>query len=453
MNQKTNNWIETEFQTINFKNKRLEKRFLKTMTNLSEEPNKSIWLATGSRTNAKAAYRMIANPDFTKQQILTAHKDATNKRNQDQTLLAIQDTMSVNYATHKKTKDLGYNCEQTLGLNVHSCLLVTPNGIPIGLVAQETSTRKTNSDPRTNHEKQKRPIQEKESYRWLQTMQTAKTNAPEGVKLVHIADREGDIYEWYNQAIRTEQSFIIRAVHDRLTTNDTHLWKELVQSEPKGHIKAVIPENHKTGAKEREANLTLRYKQIEVKKPKNVSNADLESSLAVNFVYVKEENPPVNIDALEWVLVTNLVVGCCDDALLVVDYYRQRWKIERFHFVLKSGCLIEKIQQHSVDRIELVILMYSIISIHIMLLTFLARAFPELSCELLFCESEWKTLYRAANRTCVAPEVAFCLGDALRYVAVLGGFVGSLSDGLPGLKVVWLGLNKFFVLCAFREFI
>ena len=41
----------------------------------------------------------------------------------------------------------------------------------------------------------------------------------------------------------------------------------------------------------------------------------------------------------------------------------------------------------------------------------------------------------------------------MRFVAALGGFVGVPSDGLPGFWVVWLGLNKLFVLCAFREFI
>ena len=454
LNTDINHWVKKEFQTIDFGSKRLEKRFLKVMSDLSEEPEKSIWLSSGSRANAKAAYRMIGNEKFTKESILAAHKDTTNTRNQNNnTLLAIQDTMAVSYATHKKTAGLGYNCEKTLGINVHSCLLVTTNGIPIGLIAQSVTTRTTNSDPRSQHEKQKRKIQDKESNRWLQTMQTAQTNTPTNVTLIHIADREGDIYEWYAQALRTNQNFVIRAIHDRLTPNKTRLLDELYQSKPKGYIKILVPENHKTQTREREATLTLRYMRQEIKKPKRIRVAGLESTLSLSLVSVKEENPPSDVAALEWVLATSLELSCCEDALLVVDYYRQRWKIERFHFVLKSGCEIEKIQQHSVDRIELVVLMYSVISVHIMMLTYFARRFPDWSCELLFCESEWKTLYRAANRTCVVPEVAYSLGDALRFVAVLGGFVGAKSDGVPGLKVVWLGLNKLFVLHAFREFI
>lgn len=445
--------MEKEFQSVDFGSKRLEKRFLRVMSDLSQEPEKSIWLATGNRSNAKAAYRMIGNQEFTKENILSAHQTATNNRNQDNILLAIQDTTAVNYGTHKKMAGLGYNCDKSLGINVHSCLLVTPNGIPIGLVDQSTNTRETNSDKRSLHEKHKRKIQDKESNRWLKTMQTAQTNTPPNTKLIHIADREGDIYEWYNLAIGTQQSFVIRANSDRLTPQGTHIWEEVVRSKPKGQLKLFIPKNPKTQTQEREATLTLRYLTTQIECPQNRKEPELASALTINLVNVAEEDPPEGVEPLEWMIVTNLELHSCEDALLVVDYYRQRWKIERFHFILKSGCRIEELQQHSVDRVEIMVLLYSLISVHIMMLTYLSRLYPDLSCELLFSESEWKTLYRAAKRSAVSPEVPYSMADAIGYVAALGGFVGAPSDGPPGLKVIWLGLNKLFVLHAFREFI
>jgi hypothetical protein len=456
LNGEVNSWVEKEFQTIDFGSKRLEKRFLKVMNDLAQEPEKSIWLASGNRVNAKAAYRMIGNEEFTKESILSAHRNATNTRNNqtnNNILLAVQDTMAVNYDSHKKMVGLGYNCDKSLGINVHSCLLITPDGVTIGLVDQNTNTRQTNKDPHSSHEKQQRKIQDKESGRWLQTMQTAQNNAPEGTKLVHIADREGDIYEYYNIALNTKQSFIIRAKHDRLTPEGTHIWEEVVRSKPRGQIKLLVAKNSKSQTEEREAILTLRYITIKIQKPQNRTEPELPSELTVNLVNVVEEDPPDGVNPIEWMLTTNLEINSCEDALLVVDYYRQRWKIERFHFVLKSGCRIEGLQQHSVDRLEMMVLLYSLISVHIMLLTYLSRLYPDLSCELLFSQSEWKLLYRAAKRTSVAPEKAFSMADAIRFVAALGGFVGAPSDGLPGLKVVWLGLSKFFVLHAFREFI
>ena len=64
------------------------------------------------------------------------------------------------------------------------------------------------------------------------------------------------------------------------------------------------------------------------------------------------------MEPIEWMLTTNLELKSCEDALVVVDYYRQRWKIERFFYVLKSGCRIEGLQQHSVVRLEIMVLLY-----------------------------------------------------------------------------------------------
>jgi len=73
---------------------------------------------------------MLSNQAFTKEKILKTHKIATNTRNQENILIAIQGTTTLNYDTHKKIKDPGYNCEQTLEINVHSCLLLTPKETP-----------------------------------------------------------------------------------------------------------------------------------------------------------------------------------------------------------------------------------------------------------------------------------------------------------------------------------
>ncbi|MDR2720272.1 MAG: IS4 family transposase [Nitrososphaerota archaeon] len=215
----------------------------------------------------------------------------------------------------------------------------------------------------------------------------------------------------------------------------------------------MVAKNSKSQTEEREAILTLRYITTKIQRPLNRTEPELPSELSINLVNVAEEDPPEGVEPIEWMLTTNLELKSCEDALLVVDYYRQRWKIERFFYVLKSGCRIEELQQHSVDRIEIMVLLYSLISVHIMMLTYLSRLYPELSCELLFSQSEWQLLYRAAKRTTVAPDKPYSMADVVRFVAVLGGFVGAPSDGLPGLKVVWMGLSKFFTLYAFREFI
>jgi hypothetical protein len=282
-------------------------------------------------------------------------------------------------------------------------------------------------------------------------MQTAKNNAPKHTQLIHITDREGDIYELYTLAQQIDEQFIIRAKFDRPTTEKTRIIQTLKNSIPAGKTIVTLPANRKTKTKERDVTLTVKYGVFNVTRPLQFVSKELPDSLRLTLVGLFEEAPLEGLETIEWVLLTNLEVNGVDNALLVAQYYKHRWKIERFHFVLKSGCLIEKIQQRSVDGIELVVLMYLIISVHVMQLTFLARSAPDLSCGLIFGESEWKLLYRAANYVNVDLLVCPSMLEALLLVAKIGGFVGALSDGLPGLKVVWVGLSKFYVVMAFRD--
>jgi hypothetical protein len=399
---------------------------------------------------------MLGNDKCEKSIILSAHRDAIEVRNESRVLLAVQDTMSVNYAGHEKTVGLGTICEsQTLGVNVHSSLALTPEGIPVGVLAQSVNTRKEVKDTRTKEQRRSRPIEEKASYWWLEAMQTASSNAPANVKLIHIADREGDIYELYALAESTGEKFVVRATTpNRLTTDGSKVLDVLRETSAIGVDKVTIPANHKTKIKEREAVLTIRCRTFSIKKPARFNpNKELANSLDLTLISLTEENPPEGIEPIEWLLMTNLCVESAADVIQAARYYKQRWKIERFHFVLKSGCEIEKIQQRSVDRIELVLLMYSIIAIHIIMMTYAARNFPDTPCSLLFEDTEWKTLFRAANRTNQCPDTPFSMAVALRYVAKLGGFVGSPSDGMPGLKVIWIGLSNLFLLNSYKDFI
>jgi hypothetical protein len=292
-------WVKTEFKTLDFKSKRLENRFMKTMSDMSNQPDKSIWLASGSRSNAKAVYRMLGNEKCDKAKILSSHCDAVEARNESVVLLSVQDTMSVNYGTHEKTEGLGYNCEKkTLGINVHSSIALTPDGIPIGLLAQSINTRKDKTDTRTKDQRRRRPIEEKESYCWLETMKTSAENAPCNASLIHIADREGDIYELYALAERTGEKFIVRAAHNRLNTEELRIHELLRKTAPVGVEKVAMPSNHKTKKKEREAVLTVRYKAFDVRKPAVLNpNKELKSSLNITLISLTEENPPEGVGA------------------------------------------------------------------------------------------------------------------------------------------------------------
>ncbi|MDR2741519.1 MAG: hypothetical protein LBB98_05110 [Treponema sp.] len=146
--------------------------------------------------------------------------------------------------------------------------------------------------------------------------------------------------------------------------------------------------------KERDIILQVRSAPYEIKRLAiKDKNKGLLPSVTVKVIYVKEECPPKGIEGIEWFLMTNGEVESLEAACEMVGYYIQRWKIERFHYVLKSGCKIEKLQEREIGRMKGLILMYSVIAVFIMNLIYIARVQPELPSTILFEEEEWKTLY------------------------------------------------------------
>ncbi|MDR2660120.1 MAG: hypothetical protein LBC27_09090, partial [Spirochaetaceae bacterium] len=110
-----------------------------------------------------------------------------------------------------------------------------------------------------------------------------------------------------------------------------------------------------------------------------------------------------------------------------------------------------KLQERDMEKTKTLILMYSVIAVFIMNLTYIARVSPNLPCTILFDEEEWKVLYCVANRTKEVPEKPYTIAEAVEHIGNLGGPRRSPSDGPPGVKTVWRGLQKFYTLYDYRD--
>jgi hypothetical protein len=216
-------------------------------------------------------------------------------------------------------------------------------------------------------------------------MESSSKNIASDVKVIHICDREGDMYELFEKASKEDRLFVIRIVQNRLTVSGGKIIDEIKLSPQLGSLEIKVPRNSHKNQPEREATLTIRAKSFEVKRPvRRNRDEHLSASVTMNVVYISEETAADGIEPIEWLLATNESVNCAEDAIKISEYYIQRWKIERFHYVMKSGCQIEKIQQRSVDKIITLILMYSVISIKILNMTYLARISPDLPCDIIY---------------------------------------------------------------------
>jgi len=448
--------MKDEFIDLDFGSVRLEKRFLKTMEILGRKPDKSIWVCSKNRAEAKATYRMLSNDSLDREEILRSHREAVHLRMVDagEVILLIQDTSGLNYNTQKKMEGLGLMCDKTLGINVHSCIAVTASGLALGVLDQIYYNHEEEDSNLTKSQKRNRPLEEKESVRWVNTLRDSTANLPEGVKVVTVCDREGDMYELFNEAVSTGKEFLIRVAHNRNTKEDTKIKDEIMKKPCDFKVETTIPRDSRKGIKEREAKLEVRFGSFEVKRPKSLDKfKNLEDSHKVNIVYIKEEESEGKIEPIEWFLMTNCPVKDAMSAYEKVQWYVQRWKIERFHYVLKSGCNVEKLQERSVEKMKTLILMYSIIAMTIMNITYIARLFPDLPCTVCFEEEEWKVLYCTANKTNTPPDEPYTIAEAVRYLSLLGGPKRAPSDGPPGVKTIWLGLECLNNLLAYKDWL
>ena len=152
-----------EFADVDFNEERLEKRFRKAMETLAKDPQKSIYGSCATRAESKAIYNLLGNDKFDKSEVIKAHRVATIRRMEGQpVILAVQDTTSVNYDTQQDMEGNGYISDKTMGVNIHSCLAVTPEGLVLGMLDQTGFNRAEPKNTSLTREQQKnRPIEEK----------------------------------------------------------------------------------------------------------------------------------------------------------------------------------------------------------------------------------------------------------------------------------------------------
>lgn len=451
-----NNWVYEEFNNLAIDCGRLIKRFIKTMVTISEKINESIAGASENKAEAKAIYRLIGNEKITKDVVLDSHKNATIKKIreiEEKTILSVQDTSELKYTSHKKTTGLGeYGTEKnSRGLIVHSNIAVTTEGITLGLLDQKIWARDP-SERGKSKDTYKRPIEEKESYKWIESMEKSSKGIPEDIRIVNVCDREGDIFEFFLKCKQEDRLFLVRATQNRTTDEELKLFERINNEVVSGKVIVRIPRDTRKNNPVREATLETKYASIKVAVPGYLKSKYKKLEyLDITIILAKEINVPEGISPIEWYLVTNISINSFNDAVEKVKWYTQRWKIERFHYVLKNGCEVEKLQQRDAETLKKMILMYSIISIRILNITYYARQHPEASCEYALDEDEWKLLFCMANRTNIPPKQVLTIKEAVGYLAKIGGFLGRKGDGDPGVKVIWKGLRDMNIVLQYKN--
>lgn len=438
-------WVAEEMVESQMRDVRHAKRLATLLTQLSEQPVSSIPQACHGWAETVAAYRFLENPRVGFAEILSGHKAATVERVRAQEVaLLVQDTSFLNYGTLQPKVGMGTVKERDRDeYLLHTTVAFTPKRVNLGVLGAKCWQR---PEQPVGHTRKRRPIEEKESYRWLEGYALAcevQQVCPQTV-VVSVADCEGDIQEWFLDAMSREgeerAEFLIRAkCNRRLAPGAAHdyLWEGMQAARPLGRINFELSRQADRPA--RRITLSVKARSVTFQGARRLGGR--LPPVQIWAVYTKELRPPKGEDPIEWLLLTSIPVAGFSAACTVVQWYRARWEIELFFRVLKQGCQIERLRLETDHRLLNALALYLIIAWRIHTITMLGRAYPEVSCDIVFEPREWQTIDTMQYHS-PAPDQPPPLRDTVRALAQLGGFLARTGDGEPGIKAIWQGYQR-----------
>ena len=415
---------------------------------LAHIPGRSIPDAMGNEAEVEAAYRHLSSDSVTLEGILLPHVLKTKERvRRGGVAYAVHDTTELTFGGEKKREGLGPVNGKDQGFLAHLSLAVSADGerTPLGLLAVGTRVRRSVGKG-TGVER----------YKWALGIEHASRDLPKDA-LIHLADRECDIFESIAACIKQEVRFIFRAAQDRAVLVQelgeaavSRLFAAARAAEPVMEVEADVSARgaHKRCAKEirrfpvrraRKAMLAYSAISVELKRPRHSRKAEgLPESVKVNVVRAWEPNPPEGEPPVEWVLLTNEPVDSPEHIRRVVDGYRTRWVIEEYNKALKSGCAFEQAQLESAHAL-LNLLGYCLVIAYVLLLMrALSRSKTKIPASDVFTPEQLACLQGLSRRVKLPPEPT--ADQALLACAGLGGHMKR--NGLPGWRTLSRGYAR-----------
>jgi len=453
----TTSWIDRELAGCEFADKRLAKRFKILVRQLADGVGESIPMACQNWAATKAAYRFFSNDRVSEAEILSGHFRATRERFEatSGTVLVLHDTTECSFQRENtqavgvttvtyggKDKEGRRRLHTTCGILLHSSLVVTLEGLPLGIAAVKAWTRKKFKGCNALKKKinpTRVPIEEKESVRWIDNLRESTALLDDPQRCVHIGDRESDIYELFCEAQRAGTHFLVRTCVDRLAGDGTHtIADEMDEVRVKGVHRIEVRDSKGDRS---QAVLEIRYRRIRVLPP--IGKQQRYPATTLHVIYAQERGTPKGRKRIEWKLITDLPVTSRADAIEKLMWYAARWKIETFHKILKSGCKAEDSKLRTAERLLRLLAVFCVLSWRIFWMTMINRCASSAPAAAVFSAVErWLLDHLVPDRGHERSK-STSLPKYITKVARLGGYLARAGDPPPGNLVMWRGLSRF----------
>jgi len=449
-------WIDNEVVGCEFEDVRHRKRLRQLLEQFSSRIGSTTPWASEDWANTKAAYRFFGNERISEGNILAGHFGSTRERFRacgKSPVLVLHDTTELSYR-HEDTEPIGIvtkvsagpprpgrpRFHTSCGILMHSSLVITQSGQPLGLAAIKFWSR--DKFHGANRLKRKInptrvPIEKKESIRWLENVRQASELLGDPGRCVHIGDRESDIYELFCLARELGTHFLVRTCVDRLAGDGrTTIAAEMNGSEVRGLHPIEVRDKHGEAAI---AILEMRFRRILVRPP--IGKEKNYPELVLTAIHARERGKPKGRERIDWKLLTDLPARSCLEAIEKLEWYSQRWKIETFHKILKSGCKAEEAKLRTAERLVNLVAILCILSWRIFWITMLNRTSPTTSANEAFTDLDQYLLDELVPNKTPQPATPSVAHYVIK-LARLGGYLARAHDGPPGNTVIWRGLSR-----------
>jgi hypothetical protein len=394
-------WWEHELAGLDLGDRRLDKRARNILQARWNQPQASFHGSFSSWTPAKGAYGLIeqVRAEISFSALLEPHSQATQRRMAAEPVVLLpQDTTGLNYTGLRQTTGLGSLGEDKgRGLWLHSLLAFRPDGLPLGVLGAQCWGR---AEPEPDGPgRNGKSIDQKESLRWVETFRTAGAAArrmPQ-TQLVVITDREGDLYELHDAAGVGPPNLhlLVRARHDRNLECHQKLWA-FMSGQPVGQERKLKVPRHR-GQAARTAVVQVRWSSITIKAPK-VGCKNSWPGLPLWAIWVHEPNPPSGVEAIDWMLLTDLALGSAQEAWEKAQWYCRRWGIEEWHRALKNGCGVEQREFKTAEHLQRALAFDLIVAWRVLACVKLGRILPQLPASVLYSSDELEVLLAATEK-------------------------------------------------------
>jgi hypothetical protein len=447
-----------EFAGASLGDARREQRLERIVGSLETDPAAGFPRLLGSDAELEGFYRFINNESFGAEDVVAPHLSATYDRaSKHRCVLAVHDTTAVEYSTPRD--GLGVTSTKAPGFMAHVALMLSEDGLPLGVGYVETLTRTGQKWRKRKKQGQRGHVhledETRESLRWLRGVEAIETARSDRFGVVHITDAEGDFFELLD-ALRSTR-FVIRAgqldrtvlvkgspsaLQQAVATVPVRVKREIALSgrAHKPRSKALNSRRRHPERSERVARVAIGSLRLGI--PPTRYGKSRGAPLEANVVRVWEPSPPTGEPAVEWVLVTSEDVSSPRALERVVDLYRRRWVIEEYFKALKSGCAIEKRQVESYEALRKVFALFVPIAYRLLLLRGLDRLDGDQPATAIFSAAELAILERAPSNRGLPPPVT--VHQALLHVARLGGHIKN--NGPPGWQTLAWGYQRLLTL-------